>query len=108
MRLIDADLLKARTQVFFKNVLGEDNALYVRRNEVLSLIDNSTTIDPVKHGRWINIHGDCSTAECSWCGSCFEVTFDKEANGALFDGFKQFYKFCPNCGCRMDAYTAHE
>jgi hypothetical protein len=27
---------------------------------------------------------------------------DGEANRLLWDGFKQFYKFCPNCGAKMD------
>lgn len=59
-------------------------------------------VAPVVHGRWIDIYGCFETAECSRCHSQFEVTFDEEANGALWDGFNQFYRFCPNCGAKMD------
>lgn len=52
-------------------------------------------------GQWIDIYGCFETAECSRCHSRFEVTFDEEANGALWDGFNQFYRFCPNCGAKM-------
>lgn len=59
-------------------------------------------VAPVVHGRWVNFYGDFSTAECSECESQFEVTFDDESNGALWDGFRQFYNYCPTCGAKMD------
>lgn len=59
-------------------------------------------VAPVVHGRWINFYNDFTVAECDQCASQFEVTFDGEANGALWNGFKQFYKYCPNCGAKMD------
>lgn len=73
-------------------------------NMAKNAIENQPTADvqEVRHGNWLNFYGDYTTAECSFCGECFEVTFDKEANGALFEGFRQFYKYCPNCGAKMD------
>lgn len=59
-------------------------------------------VQPVVHGEWINVYGDFSTAECVVCKSQFEVTFGEESNGALWDGFCQFYRYCPYCGARMD------
>ena len=59
-------------------------------------------VAPVVHGRWENVYGDFSTAECVVCKSQFEVTFGEESNGALWDGFCQSYRYCPNCGARMD------
>lgn len=59
-------------------------------------------VAPVVHGRWLNFYNDFTVAECDQCASQFEVTFDGEANGALWNGFKQFYKYCPNCGAKMD------
>lgn len=59
-------------------------------------------VAPVVHGQWLNFYGDFTVAECDQCASQFEVTFDSEANGALWDGFKQFYEYCPNCGAKMD------
>ena len=59
-------------------------------------------VQPVVHGEWINVYGNFSTAECVVCKSQFEVTFGEESNGALWDGFCQFYRYCPYCGARMD------
>ena len=59
-------------------------------------------VAPVVHGEWIKVYGDFSTAECVVCKSQFEVTFGEESNGALWDGFCQFYRYCPYCGARMD------
>ena len=50
-------------------------------------------------GEWVPI-SDGDMAECSECGECFEVS---ESGGmAAFELFRQFYKFCPNCGAKMD------
>ena len=64
--------------------------------------DPAADVQPVVHGEWINVYGNFSTAECVVCKSQFEVTFGEESNGALWDGFCQFYRYCPNCGARMD------
>lgn len=71
---------------------------------VRKVLKDTPTADvvPVVHGKWLNFYGDYRTAECSVCANQHEVTFDGESNGALFDGFKQFYKYCPSCGARMD------
>lgn len=65
-------------------------------------------VAPVVHGRWLNFYNDFTVAECDQCASQFEVTFDCEANGALWNGFKQFYKYCPNCGAKMDKEETDE
>ena len=59
-------------------------------------------VAPVVHGKWIDTYKNFETAECSSCHSQFEVTFGGESNGALWDGFKSFYKYCPNCGAKMN------
>lgn len=50
------------------------------------------------HGRWIRVE-DGAWAACSECGECYD-TCD---NGAPeFMLFCDCYKYCPNCGARMD------
>lgn len=73
-------------------------------DEVSGVINNEPTADvqPVRHGEWIDVYKSFETAECSLCHSQFEVTFEKESNGALWDGFKRFYNYCPNCGAKME------
>ena len=64
--------------------------------------DGEITVTPVKHGKWLNFYGNYTTAECDVCGECFEVTFEGESNKMLFDAFRQSYRYCPNCGAKMD------
>ena len=66
------------------------------------LIRNAPTIDPATHGTWLNFTGDFSTVECDKCGEVYEVSPDAEPCEEFFNAFKQFYKFCPSCGCKME------
>ena len=56
-------------------------------------------VAPVKHGRWIPI-SDGAWAECSECGEACDVS----DNGGMtvFELFCDCYKYCPNCGAKMD------
>ena len=63
---------------------------------------------PVKHGKWLNFYENYTTAECDVCGECFEVTFEGESNKMLFDAFRQSYRYCPNCGAKMDGGKSDE
>lgn len=55
-------------------------------------------VAPVVHGEWIPI-SDGEMAECDKCGECYEVS----DNGGMtaFKLFRDYYKFCPNCGAKM-------
>ena len=59
-------------------------------------------VAPVVHGEWLNFTGDFSTAECNQCGELYEVSPDEKPCEDFFSAFKKFYKFCPNCGAKMD------
>lgn len=56
----------------------------------------------VAYGEWLNFVGDYSTAECSQCENIYEVSPDEKPCEDYFNAFKQFYKYCPNCGAKMD------
>lgn len=58
-------------------------------------------VAPVRHGQWLNFFGDFSTAECSLCSELYDVSDDDFAE-EIFDWFMERYKFCPNCGAKMD------
>ena len=62
----------------------------------------SEDVAPVRHGIWLNFYGDFSTAECDICAEIYEVSPDESPRKEFFDAFKEFYKFCPNCGAKMD------
>lgn len=57
-------------------------------------------VAPVRHGRWVDKpliksfkHTNIPVVECSACG----IDFCDIINNHYF-----MYKYCPNCGCRMD------
>ena len=77
MRLIDGDELKAVLEgLFFPH----------STQEICEVIDAQPTIDAqsVRLGRWIY-----KPAEGTACSMCGKMTICE-------------YKFCPNCGARMD------
>lgn len=90
MRLIDADKLNFS---FDRRVFGEVDENYIRgADDAISVVNNAKTVEdvaPVSHGKWVGkpIAGYCNI-RCSECG---EIYYN---NGK--------WKYCPNCGARMD------
>lgn len=74
---------------------------YSRAVERVIELEPAADVAPVRRGKWLNFYNDYRTVECSVCAELYEVTFDEESNSALFDCFKRFYKYCPNCGADM-------
>lgn len=62
---------------------------------VLEYVENlpAADVSPVQHGRWINANSRPKTYErrCTACGG-----------RAYFCGVGCSYKYCPNCGAKMD------
>ena len=96
-RLIDADNLVDA----IKNRIEEDREIYpnfsrfsrVGMRIVISIIKNQDTVDTVKHGHWEE--SKCLD-DCFWVCSCCK--FPSQAIAA-----PKLYKYCPNCGAKMDA-----
>ena len=74
-------LLKEIDHAFHTDTIG--------KKDVINLIINLPVADvvPVRHGRW-KAYSDCGVTRCSVCDWIIEECID--------------YKFCPNCGSRMD------
>ena len=97
MRLIDADALVDAV----KDRIDEDKEIYpddeffrfsrFGMRSVIGIVKNQDTVDPVKHGHWINIDAKFENMyvahQCSICKSEF-----------LGDASN----FCPRCGAKMD------
>lgn len=66
---------------------------------ILNTLDNTPTVDaaPVVHGRW-DMATDGDGVVCSVCGTDFCILLNET------DGFK----YCPNCGARMDGGSDNE
>ncbi len=59
----------------------------------------ATDVAPVVHGEWIPV-SDGDMAECSECGENYDVG---DGYGmAAFELFRKYYRYCPNCGAKMD------
>lgn len=95
MRLIDADALKENARKWIP--MSRATVVFDLFDLLDNLADNMPTIDPVKHGKWVD--GKYMGAdgcfvwhrECSLCGYEREDdNLDKDTN------------YCPNCGASMD------
>jgi len=95
MRLIDADALTRGIKE--QKLLAREDAA----QRILCMIDEATTfVFPERSAEWLNFAGDFSTAECSECGELYEPSDYRDEEH--FNAFKQFYKYCPNCGAKMN------
>lgn len=70
-------------------------------SELYDMIEELPSAEPVRHGKWVG-YPYCLCYEgalteddiaCSSCGAVFNV----------IDNCTETFKYCPNCGCRMDA-----
>ena len=63
---------------------------------------------PVVRGKWLNIDGDYTFASCSICSEDYEVATEEEAEKGLWGAFLSAYRYCPNCGAKMDEVSGDE
>lgn len=98
MRLIDADKIE-----YVDWDIPQGNGMYITVGVVYRAdIDAMPTVDAepvrhVRHGEWIPDRTMNAYWVCSCCG------FPSEAHGAF-----KIYKYCPNCGAKMDAERKSE
>jgi hypothetical protein len=69
--------------------------------ETVQQIDAQPTADvaPVKHGRWIWYSEICAYS----CSECHKYQY-----GNTLDVLNGTYRYCPNCGARMDLDEVEE
>ena len=84
MRLIDADDVE-------RSIMESDGMCDDCAYDFIAIINRQKTVYPVKHGHWKSKRQSPFTglwmAECSVCNTC-DVYMD--------------WKYCPNCGAKMD------
>lgn len=88
MKLIDADRLVNETDDRYTlNEIGRRE-----RDDIVNALEFAPTVDavPVRHGKWSVPHGHPNARVCS---VCMMICHEDSA---------RFYKYCPNCGARMD------
>lgn len=109
MRKIDGDALKALiTSWIERTTHGEQTILSESIRETLrGVIEYINTLPtqkdtPLPHAEWNDAFGDAQYAKCSRCGELYEVSDCANPSKELLEAFGKFYKFCPNCGAKMD------
>lgn len=101
MRLIDADALVEdigkKIDEEIRAPLGENHKFFfcAGMRYVVRLVKRLPTVDPVKHGHWIFTG---RTYKCSNC--CLKE--DNAVEADLCDMPLINFKYCPNCGTKMD------
>ena len=102
MRLIDADYAKAEVKKAYEmtvETLPKIEGIIAKHstNYALRVLGETPTIEaePVRHGRWRNRLDEEITKEFI-CSECFGLV-RMHANA-----FSCYYKYCPNCGAKMD------
>ena len=78
------------------------------RHEIPSVIDAFEKEHGGKSGTWVNTLGNYQVAECSECESWFEVCGEENPTQEIFNEFGKSYRFCPNCGAKMDGRRESE
>lgn len=70
-------------------------------DEVSDVIAAAPTLDyaPVRHGEWIPVDEEtpCDEWDCTACGERKTFVYRMD-----YDEMKEFYRYCPNCGAKMD------
>lgn len=104
-RLKNAEYHGGTMQEYLKIIQNEGKHTVDIVDSAVDLVNEIEKIPEVKipkrHGKWLNFYGDFSAAECSVCGELFD-NISNEVSKGLYDLFYLNYKFCPNCGARMD------
>jgi hypothetical protein len=93
------DVIKKIAEVQDKATTGIEDVAYYHAIKIIREMPVAD-VQPVKHGRWIDIYEYCKAHGLRpsglevyyWCSEC-----DKAA--------KKTSDFCPNCGARMDGDT---
>lgn len=88
MRPIDADALEKA--MYDPNFLGDGRAA---ATHYADCVRNAPTVEAefIEHSRWISLNNS-SRKFCESCGVGFNILFYERND----------YRFCPNCGAKMD------
>lgn len=96
MRLIDADALMADIKECIEIKYANSEYEQLEGLEIaLSCVDEQPTIEERKRGKWTQILNADKVTHDYRCSECHRYRFH---NGEM----RKKYKFCPNCGARME------
>lgn len=94
---------KAYEKCGWYNTVNGKSICAARKDELVAI--PAADVVPVRHGRWEEMHYEGGILDgtnfdrCSVCG--YERVFDDPA-------LKTAFKYCPNCGAKMNGGADHE
>ncbi len=96
--------------LFYHKQVWTDGHIEELANDFIVIPKDTPVADvaPGVHGEWLNIDGDYTFAACSICKMAYEVATEEEAEKGLWDAFMCSYRYCPNCGAKMDGGMKHD
>lgn len=103
-RLIDADwLLNATEKLKVRNTSNTATIFDVLGvlDDVEKIIKAAPINEPVKHGHWIHVD-ELPSGDYFKCSECNNHIFLKFGWKISFESPADKYKYCPNCGARME------
>lgn len=95
VRLIDADALIQELCGDCIGIMKDGECRFGKMCGDMQFVRNAPTIDPVKHGRWIDRRSIAAMNRYE-CSVCKRMTTVDEFMG------KPMYAYCPWCGARME------
>ena len=98
--MIDGDDLTVRLAFLF-DLLANGEMEKLTTTEILEFIEEQPTINPVKHGRWIEENRRPKSSQF-YCSECHRIAYDIQPNRVKGWVKRCRYAFCPNCGAKMD------
>ena len=93
MRLIDAD-------AFIERIKKDPLFPLVERFGLTGVIETQPTVDPVKHGRWIEENRRSKSSQF-YCSECHRTAYDIQPSRKKDWTKRCRYAYCPNCGAYM-------
>lgn len=85
----------------------EENDFSQQMDVILAIVDAQPAADvvEVRHGRWFFTEYEFFT--CSVCGESYYNGAESTAQAESYLNSGHTYKYCPNCGARMDKEDEH-
>lgn len=101
MRLIDADQFKAKLLSCMDRKATTPSDTDCILDGVLNLLEEQSTIDPVKHGHWIEGF-PTETTDYFNCSVCYAGIFVNNLWRVSHKDVSEIHRYCHNCGAKMD------
>lgn len=83
------------------------DAAFQNAAKMVKLIPEAN-VAPVVHAQWQHREGDYAVARCDRCKQHFDTTWNGVTAKEYFVKFAKAYKYCPNCGAKMDGGVEDE